>query len=82
MHNPEEGSPGYAAGDAADRAGLQVDHKRVTKAFVHERNALVVGRDVGSLAKVRQHLDILGEMIEWITVLSLPKGRKRERRER
>ena len=80
MHNPEEGRPGYAAGDTADRASLHVDHKRVTKALVHERNALVIGRDVGPLAKVGQHLDILGEVIEWITVLSLPKRRKRERR--
>ena len=82
MHDAEECRPRHAARDAADHASFQIDHKRITEALVHERNALIIGRDVRPLSKVRQYLDVFGEVVEWIAVLSLSKHWKREYRER
>src|SRR6185503_4171182 len=72
MHDPKKGGAGYATGDAADNAGLQVNDERIAEAFIHESNTLIVGRDVGPLTEVGQHLNVFRQMVKGIAGLPLP----------
>ena len=61
------------AGEAANDAGLQVDHEGVAEAFVHEGHALVIRREVGTLTEMGKHFHVLRKGIERIALLSLGK---------
>ncbi len=73
VHDAQEGRARDGAGEAADRARLEVDHERVAEALRHEGHAPVVGREVGPLAEVGQHLHVRRQAIERAVGASTPR---------
>src|SRR5438309_1586813 len=74
MHNSQEGRTGNAAGQASDHPRLQVDHKGIAEALVHECHTLVVRREVSPLAEVRKDLDIGRKVVQRGPGLALRAG--------
>src|SRR6185369_4950428 len=64
MHHPQKGGSRYVARQALNDAGLQIHYHGVAETLRHERNTLVVRRNVRTLAEVRQDLNILRQMFE------------------
>ncbi|MGB7846664.1 MAG: hypothetical protein WBL63_13695, partial [Candidatus Acidiferrum sp.] len=58
VHHPEESRRGNIAGKALNNAGFEVNHHGVSEALGHERHALVIGRDVSALSKMRENFDV------------------------
>ena len=58
VHHAEESRRGNITGEALNDAGFEVDHHGVAEALCHERHALVVGRDVSALSKMRENFDV------------------------
>ena len=75
MHDPEKCCARHVTRQTADNARLQINYERVTEALVHERNTLIIGGEISTLAKVCEHLDIAWKMIEWITGFPLAESR-------
>lgn len=71
MHHAQERGAGNIAGEAANDARLQVNFERVSEAFVHESDVLVVWREVGALTEVSKYLDVRGQRIDGAALLSL-----------
>ena len=66
VHHTEKGCGGHVAGQASDNARLQINHHGVAETLRHKRDALVIGRDVGALAKVREYFNILRQMFHLV----------------
>jgi hypothetical protein len=58
VHHPEESRRRYIAGEALNGAGFEVNDHGVSEALCHERHALVVGRDISALSKMRENFDV------------------------
>jgi len=58
VHHSKESGGGNVAGETLNDAGFEVNHHGVAEALCHERHALVVGRDVSALSKVRENFDV------------------------
>jgi hypothetical protein len=64
VHHPQERRTRHIARQAADLARLQVDDERIAEALRHERHALIIRRDVGTLAEVSQRFDVCRQLVE------------------
>src|SRR5262249_12162474 len=62
VHDAQESRRRNVASKALNDARLEVDDHGISEAFGHERNALVVRRNVRALAEVSKDLDVRGQM--------------------
>jgi hypothetical protein len=74
MHDAQERGPWDIASKAADDASFQVNSKSVAETLVHENQRVILGRDVGSFAKMSQDLDLGRQMVERATRIPLAEG--------
>src|SRR3954471_21269836 len=70
VHHSKERRTPQIARDTSDDPRLEIYQHGIAETFRHECHLLIFRRDVCPLAKMREHLDIRGQMLERIARLS------------
>ena len=71
MHDPQKGCPGHVASQTANAMIFEIDGECIAKALAHKSNALIVRRNVGPLAKLGQHFNVVRQVIQWAADFTL-----------
>jgi hypothetical protein len=60
MHHSQEGCSGDVTRQAPNVPFGKVDDEGVSERLIHERDAAIVGGDIGALTEAREQLDVIG----------------------
>lgn len=71
VHDAQKRGAWDVAGQAANIAALQVKFEGIAKTLVHESDVLVIGREVGALAKMREDFNVRRQRVDGAALFSL-----------